>query len=129
MGWVDRFGLDVGSGLVDYTPIARELFVSARCGEVSVAGLPAVPPDRHRVRGVAGDGLDFAALMNAVEAAVEKDAWLVLVFHGVGGGHHLSCDIEPFTRLAEQLAAERRLEVVTYIEGAKRCWPGAARHV
>jgi len=32
MGWVDRFGLDFGSGLVDYTPLVRAAFPAARCG-------------------------------------------------------------------------------------------------
>ena len=127
MGWVDRHDLDVGSKLIDYTPLARELFFAARCGGVDVAGLPVKPPDRHRVRAVSGDGLDFAALKAAVHEAAARKAWLVLVFHGVGGGHHLSCDLDAFEQLAGHLATDRRVEVVTFLDGAKRCWPQATR--
>ena len=128
MGWVDRFGMDFGSRLVDYTPLARELFVAARCGGIDAAKLPTVPPDRHRVRGVAGDGLDLPSLLSAVDEAVMRDAWLVLVFHGVGGGHHLSCDVDVFRALVEKLAADKRLEVVTFLEGAQHFWGDANRN-
>jgi peptidoglycan/xylan/chitin deacetylase (PgdA/CDA1 family) len=123
MGWVDRFGLDVGSRLVDYTPLARELFIAARCGGIDAGKLPNLPPDRHRVRGVAGDDQDLPALMAAVEAAIARDSWLVLVFHGVGGGHHMACDTDVFSQLVERLAADKRVQVVTFLEGARRCWP------
>ena len=123
MGWVDRLGLDFGSRLVDYTPLARELFVAARCGGIDAAKLPMLPPDRHRVRGVAGDDVDLPTLEAAVEEAVARNAWLVLVFHGIGGGHHMACDTEVFSKLVDRLATDKRVEVVTFLEGARRCWP------
>lgn len=127
MGWVDRFGLDIGSKRVDYTSLVREQFIAARCGGVEVADLPQRPPDRHRVRGVTGDGLDVRGLMAAVDAAIARDAWLVLVFHGIGGGHHMSCDLEAFRQLTKRLASDDRVEVVTFLQGAKRCWPEVAQ--
>jgi hypothetical protein len=123
MGWIDRFGLDFNSRLVDYTPLARELFIAARCGGIETADLPVRPRDRHRIAAVTGDGLDAQALLAAVDTAVERGAWLTLVFHGVGGGHHMSCDAGAFRQLAEHLASDRRTEVVTFLQGAKRCWP------
>ncbi len=126
MGWVDRFGLDFGSTLVDYTPLARELFVAARCGGIEPGKLPTIPPDQHRVRGVAGDDQDLPALLAALEKAIAKDAWLIFVFHGIGGGHHMSCDADVFAQLVATLAADPRVEIVTFMEGAKRCWGGAS---
>lgn len=127
MGWVDKYGLDVGSKRVDYTPLVRELFPAARCGGIEIGDLPVQPPDRHRVRGVTGDGLDIAGLMAAVDEAAARNAWLILVFHGIGGGHHLSCDVDAFRELTQRLASDGRVEVVTFLEGAQRCWGGANR--
>ena len=88
-GWVDRFGFDPGSRLVDYTPVVRRLFPAARCGTMPVDRLPVLPPTRHQVRGFEGDGLDGDRLCAAVDAASARGVWLVVVLHGVGGGHRL----------------------------------------
>jgi sialate O-acetylesterase len=122
MGWIDRFGLDFGSKLVDYTSAVRELFVVARCGGLPVQSLPKVPEDRFQVRGVEGDGLNAEQLLAVVDAAVAKDVWLVLVFHGIGGGHHLSCDVEAFDALCQRLATDPKIKVVTFLDGAKQIW-------
>ena len=125
MGWIDRLGLDFRSRLVDYTPLVRQQFPSARCGGMPASDLARIPPDRHRVRAVAGDGASFEALCAAIDLAIERGAWLVFVFHGIGGGHHLSCDLDTFRKLVERLAADPRIEVMTFLEGAQRCWPEA----
>jgi len=119
MGFIDRHDLDFGSGLTDYTPLVRELFPAARCGGVGVQELPVLPLDRHRVRGVAGDGLSLPELLNALEIAASRGAWLVLVFHGVGGGHHLGVSAETFDRLCEQLVKHPQVEVRTFMQVAK----------
>jgi peptidoglycan/xylan/chitin deacetylase (PgdA/CDA1 family) len=127
MGFVDRHGLDLGSQLQDYTPLVRELFPAARCGGVEADSLPTQPPDRHRVRGVVGDGESFEALERAIDIAAERGAWLVFVFHGIGGGHHLSCELEVFRRLLAHLRADSRVDVLTFLDGARdRFGPGAA---
>jgi peptidoglycan/xylan/chitin deacetylase (PgdA/CDA1 family) len=120
MGWIDRAGLDIGSHLVDYTPLVREAFVGARCGARTVASLSPTRDDPHRVRGVEGDGHDGADLVAAVEAAVARKAWLVLVFHGIGDGHDLSCSQAAFADLAGHLASNPRVEVVPFIDGVRR---------
>ena len=125
MGWVDRFGLDFRSRLVDYTPLVRQQFPAARCGGMPAADLARLPPDRHRVRAVAGDGASLETLAAAIDLAVERGAWLVFVFHGIGGGHHLSCDLDTFRKLVERLVSDPRIEVITFLEGAQRCWPKA----
>jgi hypothetical protein len=82
-----------------------------------------VPKDRHRVRAVAGDNQDYETLAAAVELAIERGGWLVFVFHGIGGGHHQSCDLDTFRRLVSRLAADPRMEVLTLLEGARKTWP------
>jgi hypothetical protein len=123
MGWVDRFKLDFGSRLVDYTPLVRARFPAARCGGMPASELVRVPGDRHRIRAVAGDDQGFEALESAVELAIERSAWLVFVFHGIGGGHHQSCDLQTFRRLVARLANDPRIEVLTVLEGARKAWP------
>jgi len=119
MGFVDRHDLDFGSQLTDYTPLVRELFPAARCGGIDVQDMPAVPPDRHWVRGVAGDGMSISDLLHAVDVAVSRNAWLVFVFHGVGGGHHLSVVAKAFTQLCNQLAKNPCVEVLPFLKAAK----------
>jgi peptidoglycan/xylan/chitin deacetylase (PgdA/CDA1 family) len=121
-GWVDRWHLDVGATLVDYTPVVEPLFLAARCGGIAPDALPRTPPRRHQVRGVEGDGRNLAQLTTAVDIAQQRGAWLVLVFHGIGGGHHLSCDEDVFERLCAHLAMQPGAQVVTFLEGAKRTW-------
>jgi sialate O-acetylesterase len=128
MGFVDSHGLDFGSHLTDYTPLVRELFPAARCGGVDVQDMPVVPPDRHRVRGVTGDGLSLPELLNAVDTAVARGAWLVLVFHGVGGGHHMSVAAEVFFDLCKRLAADARVEVMPFLNAANQLWPQDVAH-
>jgi peptidoglycan/xylan/chitin deacetylase (PgdA/CDA1 family) len=121
-GWVNRFSLDFGSRLVDYTPLARQLFFASRCGGLPVAQLPAQPPDRHRVRGFNGDGLDGDQLCAAVDEAAGRGVWLVMVLHGVGGGHQLGCDVPSFEKLIDRLAGDPAIEVLTFLDAARRIW-------
>lgn len=121
MGFVDRFGLDFGSRLIDYTPLVRELFPVARCGGVAPTAMPVRPPDWHRVRAVSGDGLSLSQLLAAVDIAIARGAWLVFVFHGVGGGHHLSVDRDDFAGLLAHLARDDRVRVLPVIEAARSC--------
>jgi hypothetical protein len=123
IGFVDQHGLDFGSHLTEYTPLVRELFPAARCGGIDVQDMPVVPPDRHLVRGIAGDGMSISELLEAVETAVTRRAWLVFVFHGVGGGHHMSVAADALTQLCARLAIDARVEVLTFLEAAERLWP------
>ncbi len=123
MGFIDQHDLDFGSRLIDYTPLVRELFPAARCGGINVQDLPVFPTDRYRVRGVEGDGLSLPELLNAVDSAAARGAWLVLVFHGVGGGHHMSIASDTLTNLCKRLATDARVEVLTFLDAAQRQWP------
>lgn len=126
MGWIDRNSMDVGSRLVDYTPLVRSLFPAARCGGVDPGMLTRTPSDRHRIRAVAGDGMTLAQLSEALELAVSRGAWLVLVFHGVDGGHHLSCERTVLAEFAARLAQDKRVEVLTVLEASDRIWKSSA---
>lgn len=119
MGFVDRYQLDFGSRLIDYTPLVREIFPSARCGGVAAEDLPARPGDWHRVRGIDGDGQDFTALDAALDLAIERKAWVVFVFHGVGGGHHLSVDRAVLENLLARLAREPSVRVLPFVDAAR----------
>ena len=123
MGFIDRAGLDFGSELIDYTPLVRELFLAARCGGIDACDMLAIPPDRHRVRGVAGDGKSLIELLGTVETAISRSAWLIFVFHGVGGGHHMSVEKGVFAELVVRLAANNDIEVLPFLDAAKRVWP------
>jgi len=126
MGFVDRHGLDFGSNLTDYTPVVREIFPASRCGGIPASELSAQLADCHRVRGVVGDSESFEVLEAAVDIAVERSAWLVFVFHGIGGGHHLSCELEVFRRLLRRLGEDERVEVETFLDASRRLAAGAA---
>jgi peptidoglycan-N-acetylglucosamine deacetylase len=124
-GWVDRLGLDFGSRLIDYTPLARELFVAARCGGIAPEALPELPPDRHRVRAVDGDGADLAMLRHALSEAKCRTRWATFVFHGISGGHHLSVDRQVFSSFCEQLANDENVVVLPFADAAARLQTGA----
>ena len=121
-GWVDRWHLDFGATLADYTPVVEPLFFAARCGGIPADAVPVRPPRRYQVRGVEGDGRRLAELQAAVDVALQRGAWLVLVFHGIGGGHHLSCDENVFDGLCAHLAVKPGVQVLTFLEGARRTW-------
>jgi hypothetical protein len=123
MSWVDTLGLDVFSGLADYTPVVRELFAAARFGTTSVANLPVVPEDRHRIRGVEPAGRSADELLGLVDAAVARGCWLPLVFHAVGDSQPLSCDRSAFEALVERVSSDPRVEVLPFVEAAARLLP------
>ncbi len=122
MGWVNRWGLDFASEETNYTEVVRELFFAARCGGSSVETLPSIPPDRYQIKGIQGDGCSAEELLRSVDVALEREAWLVFVFHGIGGGHHLSCSAEAFERLIERISSDDSIVVKNLIDAAKSIW-------
>jgi hypothetical protein len=121
-GLVNRGRLDFGSREEDYTPVVKELFFAARCGGLPPDDLSTVPENRYRVRGVEGDGRTLAELSAAVDLAIERRTWTVFVFHGIGGGHHLSCDRDVYEQLVARLAQDRRVVVKTFLDAARDTW-------
>ncbi|MDD5544338.1 MAG: hypothetical protein PHX83_14310, partial [Acidobacteriia bacterium] len=106
----------------DYTVIVRDLFVAARCGGIPPDQLQSVPAERFQVKGLEGDGCSAERLLQGVDKAIEKCAWAVFVFHGIGGGHRLSCALEDFEQLLQRLSKDDRLEVKTFLSAAKIIW-------
>ena len=119
MGFVDRHNLDIGSRLVDYTPLVREIFPSARCGGVATKDLPTRPDDWHRVRGIDGDGASVATLDAALDQAIARKAFAAFVFHGVGGGHHLSVGQDVLEHLLRRLSREQSVQVLPFLEATQ----------
>ncbi|MFI5295191.1 MAG: polysaccharide deacetylase family protein [Thermodesulfovibrionales bacterium] len=122
MGWVDKWDLDFGSGEKNYTDVVRELFFAARCGGLPIESLPSIPLDKYQVRGVEGDGCSAEGLLSSVDQAIERRLWLVFVFHGIGGGHRLSCSLDAFGGLVKRLASDNRIIVKTFLDAARDIW-------
>ncbi|MFO1092648.1 MAG: polysaccharide deacetylase family protein [Planctomycetaceae bacterium] len=124
-GWVDRFQLDVGSTRESYARIVGELFPAARGGGLSRGAV--VPPtsqwERTNLLSVAVEGWELSELQRHVEAAVSRQTWGILQFHGVGGGHHMDCDASVFREFAAWLGDRHPLCVKTVLEGVRRLWP------
>ncbi len=118
--WVSRLGIDVASGLVDYTTIVRDEFPAARCGGIDAAVLPARPADWHRIPALEGDGRSADDVMSDLEIAAARNAFAPLVFHGIGGGHRLSMARDDFGRLLAFLANDPRFTVLPLVTAAER---------
>jgi sialate O-acetylesterase len=123
-GWVDRLHIDFGSTRTSYSSIVREMFVASRGGGLTLGATP--PPvaalDRAWVPSAAVQGEAFATLRSFVERAVEANAWAILQFHGLGGGHRMDCGLQVFRDLVAWLAEEYRDRTVTVLAGANKIW-------
>lgn len=93
----------VGKTPQSYVGLVRERFLAARGVEPRLAD-----PWRDPLFQVpAYDGAKSAeALVELVESAVQAGAWLVVLFHGVGGDH-LPVELEAHSALAEHLARQQ----------------------
>jgi len=123
--WVKRRRFDPGSRRRDYTPVIRELFPAARCGSTGHPLPPSALADRHRVPALVGDDRAEAQLLGLVDEAIERTAWAVFVFHGVGGGRDRFCAAETFGALVRRLAEDDRISVMTFLDAADSIWPEA----
>lgn len=124
-GWVDEFGLDAGATRRSYAPIVAELFPAGRGGGLLRGDV--VPPtsqwQRTNLLSVAVEGWELSELQRHVESAVSCGTWVILQFHGVGGGHHMDCEASVFQEFAGWLGDRHPLCVKTVLEGARRLWP------
>lgn len=122
MGWLHSYPrLDVGSTETDYSSLLPELFASARgggfpCGKIG----PISESQRYKVPCVSADGLDEAVLTSSLEEAAACGNWLVLMFHGIGGGHRLSCDVPVFNSLLRRLQRDSACIVMTFQDASRR---------
>lgn len=125
MGWVNHTGIDPFSRRADYTPVVSGLFPAARCGGLGPP--PWGPISRFRVAAFAADGSDSPALEDYLAECRRAGRWAVILFHGVGGGHSLSCDLDVFDRLLAHLADAGAYRVRTFVAAARDQWPAGAK--
>ncbi|HRU07089.1 MAG TPA: polysaccharide deacetylase family protein [Candidatus Brocadiia bacterium] len=123
-GWINRLrGLDVFSTEEDYAGVVAGLFVAARSGGERFAADAEFPPPRFAVPCVAGDGRQGREMKAVLDDFRRHDqGWLVFMFHGVGGGHRLSCGVDALEEVVRAAASDKTLRVVPFIEAAKGIW-------
>lgn len=117
--------LDFGSTRADYTPLARERFLAARVtGLHAKSAIPDISTvDRFRIPSASVKyGWTTLKLLDYVERGLSDDCWVVMTFHGVGGGHELDCDLSVFEALLGYLARECPTKVKTIRDGATEIW-------
>lgn len=126
-GWMDRWNLDWGSTRQTYEPLIAQMFLAGRGGGLS-AGQD-VPPTstwrKSQLPSVAVMDWSLPDLQNHVMRAVEAKTWLILQFHGVGGGHHMDCSLPVFREFVLWLKTNYSDRVVTVVDGVHRLWPDA----
>ncbi len=68
------------------------------------------------------DGQNANQLIEWAEEAREKNAMMIILFHGVGGGHNGNVELEEHTKFIEYLKAnEKDYWVTTMIDAAQHC--------
>jgi len=111
--------LDVGSTEMSYEALAAELFLASRAGGERFSADPDYPPCRTAVPCVSLDGKREDELASVLDAFLRHECgWLVFMGHGIGGGHHLSCDTAVFEWLLGILRS-RAIPVHTFREAAQ----------
>jgi len=124
-GMVDRLRLDIGSTRRSYAPVVRELFIAARGGGLTLQS-PAPPPprtwDRHLLPSAAVEDWTFHDLIEYTQRGLDAGSWVILQFHGIGGGHRMDCDLGVFRDFTAWLADRYADRVVTVAEGVRRAW-------
>jgi hypothetical protein len=120
--WVDRCRLNWGSTEASYEPVVRELFPAARAGGLTFESqIPRVEDwNRWSLPSVAVEGWSLSQLQTYTEAGLSRETWVILQFHGIGGGHRMDCDVTVFRDFLAWLRLEHWPRVVTVHEGAGR---------
>lgn len=123
-GFVDRWRLDVGSTEVSYVPLVRELFVAGRgSGLCKHSVVPSVNSfDRFNLPSVSVDRWSWRELVDFTERGLADRTWVILQFHGVGGGHHLNCDFPVFRDYVSWLSDSYPERISTIRDVAIRLW-------
>jgi peptidoglycan-N-acetylglucosamine deacetylase len=70
-------------------PLARDYFVAAR-GELRESAVDPRAINFFNLGTRCGDGLTFDAIVAMIDEAIRTSCWLILTFHGVGEGTHIS---------------------------------------
>jgi hypothetical protein len=124
-GWVDDYHLDYGSTKQSYQPIVSDLFIAGRGG--GLRKHDPVPAMQHFSRtmlpSVSVEDWSLTDLQDHVTRGLVAQTWVILQFHGVGGGHHQNIDQTVFRDFTAWLAETHRERVITVVAGAMRLWP------
>jgi sialate O-acetylesterase len=123
-GWLDHLGWDIASTLTDYQPLMTDLFAAARGGGLSLdhTAPPRSQLDRYLLVSAAVEGHTLDDLRSFTRRGLENHGWVILQFHGVGGGHHMDCRLDVFRDYVHWIADGCADQVLTVCEGAVRLW-------
>ena len=123
-GMIDRWHLDVGSTETSYVPLVQSLFLAGRGGGLTKESpVPAITAiDRYKLPSVAVDGWSLRNLVEFTERGLASQSWVILQFHGVGGGHRLNCDLNVFRDFVVWLHDNCRNRVATVRHVAACLW-------
>jgi len=123
-GLADRLHVDLGSTQCSYEPLLRDIFPAARGGGMTRESI--IPPVQHWNRfnlpSVAIDGWPRQELIEYVERGLTQPTWVILQFHGIGGGHHLDCDKNVFRDFVAWLGEYHADRVHTVVNAARTLW-------
>jgi peptidoglycan/xylan/chitin deacetylase (PgdA/CDA1 family) len=97
---------DVEAGDSSYVDHVRKTFVAARGVQGKMQRIDEI--DLFDVGAVMISGQSGDELIALVKQAMEKNALLVFLFHGVGGGHSLNVSLEAHSRLLHYLKQNER---------------------
>lgn len=120
-GLIEGWGMDFGNGRQSYQSLMSKHFVAARGGGFFLSDRsPQISAmDQNRLPSVAVEGHTFEEMRDFVTRSLERETWAILQFHGVGGGHHMNCDLSEFHQFVTWLAEHHHEKVVTVVNGAQ----------
>ena len=119
-GLVAKWGLDLGNTHTSYVDQVADLFVAARISGLHLhqAALADSSADRYLLPSAVVEQHTFSEMQGFIERSLAAGGWPILQFHGVGGGHHMNCDLGEFEALVAWLAGHHRPRVKTVARAA-----------
>lgn len=123
-GLVDRWSLDFGSTQQSYMPVVRDLVLAARGGGLERGSqVPSIRQfNKFMLPSVAVDGWSLREMIDFTENGLRNGGWVILQFHGVGGGHRLNCGLSVFQEFVAWLNENPKCRVATVRQVAKQLW-------
>lgn len=121
-GLIERCGLDFGNSRTCYQQLMSRHVVASRGGGLYLSDQsPQIAEiQQHRLPSAAIEGHSSAAMRDFVTRSLKRDTWCILQFHGIGGGHHMDCDLNEFQKFVTWLAEHHHEKVVTVVNGARK---------
>ncbi|PHQ33209.1 polysaccharide deacetylase family protein [Rhodopirellula bahusiensis] len=107
----------IGEDKHSYVPLVKERFFAARGTQFGIEIPSQGDTDLFEVKTVAGHERDLAYQLDQVTNAREKQGWLVIMFHGVGGDH-LAISADDHKEILRFLQNDDSVWVTTFQEAA-----------